>query len=131
MFVDCDMFTRDYYAALYSVAQGNTIAYPEEPLVMFQESRRRKKASLGPPSPRNDDLTRFNEARLGKPSNVLIQDSLRQFIDNDRHVLRFWAVWDERDEMYGDRRPYIVHYYLADDTMEVRIIVSASFCKLK
>jgi EF-hand domain-containing protein 1 len=35
-------------------------------------------------------------------------------------VLRFWAVWDERDSLYGDRRPYAVHYYLADDMMEAR-----------
>lgn len=34
-------------------------------------------------------------------------------------MLRFWAVWDERGALYGDRRPYVVHYYLADDTMEV------------
>lgn len=38
---------------------------------------------------------------------------------NDGRVLRFWAVWDDRSSMYGDRRPYVVHYYLADDTMEV------------
>ena len=38
---------------------------------------------------------------------------------NDGKVLRFWAMWDERGALYGDRRPYVVHYYLADDTMEV------------
>jgi EF-hand domain-containing protein 1 len=38
---------------------------------------------------------------------------------NDGRVLRFWAMWDDRVSMYGDRRPYVVHYYLADDTMEV------------
>lgn len=34
-------------------------------------------------------------------------------------MLRFWAVWDDRREVYGDRRPYVVHFYLADDTLEV------------
>lgn len=38
---------------------------------------------------------------------------------NDGKVLRFWAVWDARDGLYGDRRPYVIHYYLADDTVEV------------
>jgi EF-hand domain-containing protein 1 len=38
---------------------------------------------------------------------------------NDGKVLRFWAVWDDRDNLYGDRRPYVVHFYLADDSMEV------------
>ena len=34
-------------------------------------------------------------------------------------VLRFYAVWDDRKMLSGDRRPYVVHYYLEDDTMEV------------
>ena len=34
-------------------------------------------------------------------------------------MLRFYAVWDDRQMLSGDRRPYVVHYYLEDDTMEV------------
>lgn len=34
-------------------------------------------------------------------------------------VLRFYAVWDDRGGLYGDRRPYVVHYYLEDDTVEI------------
>jgi len=34
-------------------------------------------------------------------------------------VLRFWCVWDDRQSMYGDRRPYVLHYFLEDDTVEV------------
>ena len=40
--------------------------------------------------------------------------SQKQFLDNDRKVLRFNAVCDDS--------PYIIHYYLADDTVEVREI---------
>jgi hypothetical protein len=29
------------------------------------------------------------------------------------------CVWDDRSGMYGDRRPYVLHYYLEDDTVEV------------
>lgn len=38
--------------------------------------------------------------------------SQKQFLDNDRKVLRFNTISDDC--------PYIVHYYLADDTLEVR-----------
>lgn len=31
-------------------------------------------------------------------------------------VLRFWCIWDDRQSMYGDRRPYVLHYFLEDDT---------------
>ena len=29
------------------------------------------------------------------------------------------CVWDDRSGMYGDRRPYTLHYYLEDDTVEI------------
>jgi len=50
-------------------------------------------------------------------------DTLKQFLDHDRHVLRFYCYWDDRDEMFGDVRYMILHYYLADDTIEVCITV--------
>ena len=46
-------------------------------------------------------------------------DTLKQFLDHDRHVLRFYCYWDDRDEMFGDVRHMTLHYYLADDTIEV------------
>ena len=38
--------------------------------------------------------------------------SQKQFLDHDRQVLRFFTVCDDL--------PYVVHYYLADDTVEIR-----------
>lgn len=36
----------------------------------------------------------------------------KQFLDNDRKVLRFFARFDEL--------PFVIHYFLADDTIEIR-----------
>lgn len=38
--------------------------------------------------------------------------SWKQFLDNDRRVLRF--------NVSCEGNPYIIHYYLADDTMDIR-----------
>jgi len=38
--------------------------------------------------------------------------SQKQFLDNDRKVLRFFC---ESEDL-----PFVVHYYLADDTIEIR-----------
>lgn len=35
-------------------------------------------------------------------------------------VLRFFSLWDDSDSMFGETRPVIIHYYLVDDTVEVR-----------
>jgi len=53
-------------------------------------------------------------------------DTLKQFLDHDRHVLRFYCYWDDRDEMFGDVRYMTLHYYLSDDTIEVTLINSSS-----
>ena len=36
-------------------------------------------------------------------------DKLKQFLELDRKVLRFYAVWDDRDSMFGEIRPVILH----------------------
>jgi hypothetical protein len=41
-------------------------------------------------------------------------ESQKQFLDNDRKVLRFWCDCEGR--------PFSIQYFLADDTIEVREI---------
>ena len=59
------------------------------------------------------------EARLGCSSTLLEPDKLDQFLKYDRKVLRFYMAWDDRRSLYGELRPFVLHYYLADDSMEV------------
>ena len=59
------------------------------------------------------------EARLGCSSTVLEPDKLDQFLKYDRKVLRFYLAWDDRRSLYGELRPFVLHYYLADDSMEI------------
>ena len=67
----------------------------------------------------DDDLIRNCEARLGCSSTVLEADKLDQFLKYDRKVLRFYLAWDDRKSLYGELRPFVMHYYLCDDTMEI------------
>ena len=53
-------------------------------------------------------MLHFMEKRLGG-GKVMSQ---KQFLYNDRRVLRFFTRSDDK--------PYTVHYYLADDTLEIR-----------
>ncbi|OBS72185.1 hypothetical protein A6R68_13237 [Neotoma lepida] len=47
-------------------------------------------------------------------------DTLKQFLQFDGKVLRFFCLWDDSSSLFGDRRELILHYFLADDTVEVR-----------
>jgi len=44
--------------------------------------------------------------------------ALTQFLENDRKVLRFKGYWDDLT-LYGSRVYIIVHYFLADNTIEI------------
>ena len=51
------------------------------------------------------------------------QDTLKQFLDHDRNVLRFYCHWDDSENMFGDPRELTLHYFLADDTIEIREVI--------
>ncbi|KAJ6667654.1 hypothetical protein lerEdw1_016775 [Lerista edwardsae] len=50
-------------------------------------------------------------------------DTLRQFLEHDGHVLRFYGVWDDSESMFGDVREMVLHYFLADDTIEIKEVI--------
>ena len=60
------------------------------------------------PQKKDPELLEFLEKKLGggrRPSE-------KQFLDNDRKVLRFFVKSGEL--------PFVFHYFLADDTVEIR-----------
>ena len=61
-------------------------------------------------------MKEFMEAQLGKPQSAA---DLGSFLANDRKVLRFECVWDDTHRLYGDVQRFRMHYFLADDTIEI------------
>ncbi|KAH9279125.1 EF-hand domain-containing family member C2 [Echinococcus granulosus] len=53
-------------------------------------------------------------------------DTLRQFLNHDRHVLRFFCTWDDTGSLYGDVRDFVLNYFLGDDTIEIHERISAN-----
>jgi hypothetical protein len=47
------------------------------------------------------------------------KDQRQRFLAFNRKVLRFYCLWDDRNSIYGERRPFVLHFYLEDDTVEV------------
>jgi len=118
---DADGFTRAFMEKIGNT-MGEKLPTPEDPYTrtrdeMKQEIVRNQKYFH--PRMHDDDLIRNMEARLGCSSTVLAPDKLDQFLKYDRKVLRFYLAWDDRRSLYGELRPFVLHYYLADDTMEV------------
>lgn len=95
---NCDVYTREFYEHL-GQPQGSAI---EAPTDNFEQK------TLTTFVPNRDYMMKdFLEHKLGGGRVT----SQKQFLENDRKVLKFFCE---------SEIPYIIHYYLADDTMEVR-----------
>ncbi|KAG8445855.1 hypothetical protein GDO86_010589, partial [Hymenochirus boettgeri] len=93
--INCDKFTQEYLES-----EGIELNSPEEiPPDTYTELRMEPERTYITPS----DL-----------------DKLKQFLTMDRKVLRFFALWDDSENMFGEKRPVIIHYFLSDDTVEIR-----------
>jgi EF-hand domain-containing protein 1 len=66
------------------------------------------------PTKKDNEMKEFLEKALGGGKVV----SQKQFLDNDRKVLRFFTRCDDL--------PFVIHYYLADDTCEIREVHHAN-----
>ncbi|NXU11158.1 EFHC1 protein, partial [Pardalotus punctatus] len=92
--VNCDSFTK-----VFLESQGIVVNPPEEMVLdPYTEHRRPVQKPIMPASP----------------------NPFRQFLAYDTKVLRFYAIWDDTNSPFGDHHPCIIHYFLADDTVEVQ-----------
>ncbi|XP_062389412.1 EF-hand domain-containing family member C2 [Sardina pilchardus] len=99
--MDCDPFTRNFMRKL-GVRINPTSSVPEDP---YSDLRQQMEESMKPLRPYER------------------QDTLKQFLDHDRNVLCFYCYWDDSESMFGDPRELIMHYFLADDTIEIREVI--------
>ncbi|CAH8429526.1 unnamed protein product [Schistosoma turkestanicum] len=100
--VSCDHFTANFLRKL-GVTLGAPEPIPDDPYSMHRKA--------------------FTESMQPRRPYERM-DKLRQFLDHDRHVLRFFCFWDDTDSLYGDPREMVLNYYLADDTIEIREVMS-------
>ncbi|KAJ3372004.1 EF-hand domain-containing member C2 [Kappamyces sp. JEL0680] len=96
--VGCDDFTREFLEQL-SIRVPPNGSFPSDP---YETQRKEMLSHMKATRPSIPNLT------------------LKQFLENDRRVLRFYCVWDDSTSVFGDLRHMVLHYYLSDDTMEIK-----------
>jgi len=102
--VSCDKFTRDYFEERGVVMQSNS------------ECPRKQQATK---SKQVAPLPAY--LRITEPATH--PRSSKKFIEHDGEVLRFFALWDDSASKYGQVYKMVIHYFLSDDTMDVRKLV--------
>jgi len=117
--VDCDAFTAQFFEE-NNLELGEPEDYPYNPFdAQYTVMKQKEVENRGMSSVKTDDLMHWTEAMLGKPTNLINEDKLAQFLKYDRKVLRFYCMWDDTPSLYGEVRRFVLHYYLADDTVEI------------
>jgi len=108
---NCDPFTREYYMHL-GIQQEEPHTDEIDPFLATREDLKTKEAK----KPRTYEKI-YRECMLGGGH---INKDMQQFLEKDRKVLRFYAVLDDLNTPQFERRPFILMFFLADDTMEIR-----------
>ncbi|KAK6644709.1 hypothetical protein RUM43_000977 [Polyplax serrata] len=93
---DCDLFTKEFLLS-QGVELNDSECIPPDPYIQMRMSKTKT-------------LTR---------TTPVVDDKLRRFLEFEGRVLKFRAVWDDRDTDGGSLGSYIIKYYLEDDTVEV------------
>ncbi|KAG1970362.1 EF-hand domain-containing family member C2 isoform X1 [Pimephales promelas] len=101
MITDCDPFTRNFLMKM-GVRINPPASAPADP---YSTLRQEMEENMKPRRPYE---------RL---------DTMKQFLEHDRKVLRFCCYWDDTESMFGNLREMVLHYFLADDTMEIYEVV--------
>uniref|UniRef100_A0A3B5B1C8 EF-hand domain-containing family member C2 n=1 Tax=Stegastes partitus TaxID=144197 RepID=A0A3B5B1C8_9TELE len=99
---NCDSFTRNFLTKL-GVILNEPVSVPEDPYGSLREQK-----SMKPLRP--------YERR----------DTLKQFLDHDGKVLRFYCFWDDTENSFGDLHELVLHYFLADDTIEIQEVIDSN-----
>ncbi|KAF4705818.1 EF-hand domain (C-terminal) containing, partial [Perkinsus olseni] len=112
MVTSCDKFTKDFYKE-----HGLDIGEERETPLDQYTAAKQKSAQLSqqpiPEAVREQKV--YNEMILGGGRT---NPKMKQYLENDRKVLRFYAYWDDKTR-YGTRQYYTIHFFLVDDTLEI------------
>ncbi|XP_006148924.1 EF-hand domain-containing family member C2 [Tupaia chinensis] len=95
---DCDVFTKNFLKKV-GIRVNPPGPRPEDP---YMKSRRETLEYMKPLRPYES------------------LDTRKQFLEYDGKVLRFFCLWDDSGSLFGDRRDLVLHYFLADGTIEIK-----------
>ncbi|KAK7796682.1 hypothetical protein U0070_024104 [Myodes glareolus] len=99
---DCDIFTKNFLKKI-GIKLNSPLPRPVDP---YMKMRRETLEFVDPFRPYQSF------------------DTLKRFLQFDGKVLRFFCLWDDSHSLFGDRRELVLHYFLSDDTIEIRELLS-------
>lgn len=117
--VDADTRTRHVYKQEYGEDLDAAVEYPDDG---FQAERARMEITYGKDEA-NKSVGRASRPSsapaMGMPASSGTVKSWSSLNEADDEVLRFFCAYQD-DRHDGDRRSYVLHYFLFDNTIEIK-----------
>jgi EF-hand domain-containing protein 1 len=110
--VDADESTRKYYLDNFNITQASKMEISVDEFQELQEYKSKRNLKI-----QKSFESQYRESLLGRP--FFNKDTVK-YLENDKKVLRFYAVHDDLTTPHFERRPFVILFYLADDTLEIR-----------
>ncbi|CDJ27909.1 EF hand family protein, related [Eimeria mitis] len=115
--LECDEFTR-WFCTNAGHELGEAVELPDDTFFRAFVMKQRNNCTPSPAVLSEIRAARaFAEASRG---NTCSNKMLNQYLQNDRKVLVFHCYW-ENPQNFGCRTYYKLHYFLSDDSVEIRI----------
>eukprot|EP00762_Andalucia_godoyi_P003935 ANDGO_05634.mRNA.1 hypothetical protein NAEGRDRAFT_81047 len=118
---DCDAFTRRYLVDVLGFEDAEAQSPPQGEY----ETKRSRAIPGGVPRSaelveEDREMKRYLEfsstGRASVPSTKE-KNEMQEFLSRDRDVLRFYAVWDDRNSLFGDYHYYTIYYFRSNKTV--------------
>lgn len=110
---DCDPFTREYYQSI-GCPQPTEYSPREPPSDPFETMKAQKTGSVFPPK----TVEKYHmETMLGGGH---CNRDMQKFLETSDKVCRFYAMVNDLNTAQYERRPFIVLFFLVDDSVEIR-----------
>lgn len=115
---DADAHTRKYAQQVLGITLAPRMTVPSDHYAAARDAATPRLKYLD--WPRRAELSDDNDDDDDELASQRVKkDALRQFLENDRKVLKFNCEWDDRDTPYGLKKKYELLFFLADDTVQV------------
>jgi len=129
----CNIFTEQFFQVngMKMRFEGNV---PED---RYMAQRALSESRMGrqtpDPSQSMDGFDGFGDMRpetsmsnMSVGTTTARRDMREKFLKYANKVLRFYAHWDDRGSMFGQKNEYVINYFLQDDKIEVLEVKSAN-----
>jgi hypothetical protein len=126
---DCNVFTEQFFQV-----NGMKLRFETDiPEDRYMAQRALSESRMGKQTPSSfmdgsqDGIERPETNMSGMSIGTAARRDMREkFLKYANKVLRFYAHWDDRGSMFGQKLEYIINYFLQDDKIEVLEVKKAN-----